>query len=192
MIVNPDNEPADLAALLHHRWALPVLALLQQSAGAKYVTLQVRLGVGRDSLRRTLDALMTDELVMRNPGYGHPLRPEYILTPAGTRLAPACVKTMALLARSAAEEVGLRKWSLPVVLAIGNGHTRFSDLRAVIPTATARALTLTLKLLVAERLVERAVLDEHPPRTEYRLTKRSRAWMRALRELAACCSDYSL
>ena len=188
MIVNPDNGPAGLAALLHHRWALPVLALLQQSAGAKYVTLQVRLDVSRDSLRRTLDALMTDGLVIRNPGYGHPLRPEYVLTPAGKRLAPACVKTMALLAKAAAEDVGLRKWSLPVVLAIGNGHTRFSDLRAALPAATARALTLTLKLLAAEEFVERYVVDEHPPRTEYRLTARSRAWTRALRELAARCT----
>jgi DNA-binding HxlR family transcriptional regulator len=192
MIVNPDNGPEGLAALLHHRWALPVLALLQQSAGAKYVTLQVRLGVSRDSLRRTLDALMADGLVMRNPGYGHPLRPEYVLTPAGKRLAPAGVKTMALLARAAAEEVGLRKWSLPVVLAIGNGHRRFSDLRAALPATTARALTLTLKLLVAERLIERCVVDEHPPRSEYRLTARSRSWIRALRELASRCSGCSL
>src|SRR5947207_13068422 len=67
--------------LFHHRWAVPVLAELRRERGSRFVTLANRIGVTRDSLRRTLSALIDDGLVERNPGYGHPLRPEYVLTP---------------------------------------------------------------------------------------------------------------
>ena len=69
-----------LPALLHHRWAVPILAVLHREKGAKFVTLGSRLGVSRDSLRRSLDRLTQQRLVRRNPGYGHPMRPEYVLT----------------------------------------------------------------------------------------------------------------
>ena len=59
-------------ALFHHRWAVPVLAELHRGAGgAKFVTLVNRLGIGRDSLRRTLAALIERGWVMPNPGHGH-------------------------------------------------------------------------------------------------------------------------
>ena len=44
--------------------------------------LQRRLDVTRDSLRRALDALIALGYVRRNEGYGHPLRPEYLITDA--------------------------------------------------------------------------------------------------------------
>ena len=88
------NEPAPgerLAQLFHHRWAVPVLAELHRTSGSRFVTLHRRLGIGRESLRRTLASLAEQDLVARNPGYGHPLRPEYVLTPNRARpsLRPA-------------------------------------------------------------------------------------------------------
>src|SRR3954467_4738348 len=78
----------DLIELFHHRWAPPALALLAERDGARFVELQRKLGVGRESLRRALDALLELGLVRRNEGYGHPLRPEYLLTRAGLEAAP--------------------------------------------------------------------------------------------------------
>jgi len=63
-----------ITRLFHHRWAAPILAELHRSKGSRFVTLSNRLGLGRESLRRTLSALIDAGLVMKNPGYGHPLR----------------------------------------------------------------------------------------------------------------------
>jgi len=71
---------AQLIELFHHRWSPPALALIAERRGARFVELQRGLGVGRDSLRRALDALVDQGLVRANEGYGHPLRPEYVPT----------------------------------------------------------------------------------------------------------------
>ncbi len=163
-----------LVALCHHRWAVPALAELQRSHGSRSVTLVNRLGVSRDSLRRTLEALINRGWVARNPGHGHPLRPEYVLTPAGAELAPWCVRLMTVLAALDAQEIALRKWSMPVALALRSGRTRFSEVHAFVPGLTARALTLTVKNLQREGLVERLISDSYPPATYYRLTPRAR------------------
>ena len=64
---------------------------------------------------------------MRNPGYGHPLRPEYVLTPRGFRL-PACVRLVEALQRLDFEDGGLKKWSIPVLLelagSVGSRNSR--------------------------------------------------------------------
>jgi len=129
------------------------------------------LGAGRESLRRALDELVELKLIARNPGYGHPLRPEYLVLPAGAALVPACADLVATLAELDATEPGLKKWSMPVVNALAGGPCRFSELRAALPGITPRALTLTLKDLVAADLVERTVTDGYPPSTLYRLTR---------------------
>jgi DNA-binding HxlR family transcriptional regulator len=141
------------------------------------------LGVGRDSLRRALDELVDLRLIARNPGYGHPLRPEYLVLPAGALLLPACVDLMQALERLRATETGLKKWSMPVVHALGADSRRFSELRVDLPRITARALTLALKDLVAAGLVERTVTDAFPPSTSYRLTRAARPLLAPLDRL---------
>ena len=169
-----DSKVNRLATLCHYRWVVPVLAELRRSRGSRSVTLEKRLGISRDSLRRTLEALISRGWAMRNPGHGHPLRPEYILTPTGAELAPWCVRLMRVLAALNAHGTVLRKWSMPVALALRSGRTRFSEVRAFVPGLTPRALTLTLKDLQREGLVERLISDGYPPATCYRLTPRAR------------------
>ncbi len=160
--------------LLHRRWSVPLLAELDRDAGCKFVTLARRLEVSRDSLARTLEALIEHGWIARNPGHGHPMRPEYILTAGGARLAPWCRRAVDVLRRLGLEEVGLRKWSLPVAYLIQSGRRRFSELKAGAPGLTARALTLALKDLSAAGIVERLVTHDYPPATHYRLTPRGR------------------
>lgn len=174
--MNQINEPGGLLPdLFHHRWAVPALAALEVlGGGAKFVTLQKKLGVGRDSLVRTLKALMSTGQVMRNPGYGHPMRPEYIMTPSGHRIASACLLLVKKLQRLDIGEVALNKWSLPVLYALSRTGGRFNRLRDTLEGITPRALTLALRDLQAAGLVERLLVDADPPRTEYRLSRKGR------------------
>lgn len=163
----------DLIALFHHRWSAPVLAELLRQKGSRFAALSGTLGVGRDSLRRALDSLLALGLVARNPGYGHPLRPEYVLTGEGTRVAQRCAKLFAV----SEDDVLLRKWTLPVLAALRR-PARFSELRAVVPDVTPRALALALKDLQSAGLVERRIEDAYPPRTLYTPTAQGRRLQR--------------
>jgi DNA-binding HxlR family transcriptional regulator len=167
----------DLIALFHHRWSAPVLAELLRQKGSRFVTLGNTLGVGRESLKRTLGSLIDLGLVSRNPGYGHPLRPEYVLTPRGRRVAARCTKLLAALNGTA--EVALRKWSLPVLVALRR-PSRFSELQAALPGVTARALALALKDLQAAGLVERRIEDAYPPIAVYAPTAGARRLQKIL------------
>jgi DNA-binding HxlR family transcriptional regulator len=166
---------ADLIELFHHRWAPPALALLGERGGARFAELQRRLGVGRESLRRAIDALIELGLVRRNPGYGHPLRPEYVLDSRGR----AAAKIVGRVLETADPDVLLRKWSVPVLAELGR-ERRFSELHASLPGITPRALALTLSRLEDARLVRREVVPSRPPSTVYRPTARGRRVQEAL------------
>lgn len=155
-----------LITLCHHRWSLPVLAEIGRTRGSRFATLTGRLGVAGESLRRTLAYLHEEGLVDRNPGYGHPLRPEYVLTPSGRALAPRAQRVVRAVAGH--EGVGLKKWSLPVLAELTEPR-RFSELRAALPV-TARALAMALADLESAGLVRRSVTEDRPPQTRYEAT----------------------
>ena len=181
---------SSLPELFHHRWALGILAELDRTRGSRFVTLTNRVGVGRESLRRTLTALSEGGLVSRNPGYGHPLRPEYVLTKRGIRVAPVCADLLARLRELGVEDAALKKWSLPVVLALGGpGRRRFSALQEALGEITARALALALKDLAAAGLVDRAVTDGFPPASMYSLTPAAARLLPLLRRLEAALEE---
>lgn len=167
-------SPEPIISLFHHRWTVPILAELQRRSGVKFVYLVRGMGISRDSARRTLDALIKKGLVRRNPGYGHPMRPEYILTARGARIAPWCARLMAAFRRLDIEEVALRKWTMPVLASLvpaGSGR-RFSEIQSALPGLTPRALALALKDAAEAGLLERRVIGEYPPTALYRLTAR--------------------
>jgi DNA-binding HxlR family transcriptional regulator len=164
------------------RWALPILAELAGSGGSRFVPLANKLGLSRDTLRQTLDALIEAGLVIRNPGTGHPSRPEYILTEHGRRVAPVCAGVLQELRRRRIEDAVLKKWSMPIIAAL-SAERRYGELRRGVG-ATPRALTLALKELVGLGLVERRVHDGFPPSTTYRLTPKSRTLRRHVARLA--------
>jgi DNA-binding HxlR family transcriptional regulator len=150
-----DKDVGLLVRLSHHRWAIPVIVELHRAGGSKFVTLHHRLGVSKDSLSRTLGALIEMSYVIRNPGYGHPMRPEYILTPEGAAIAPSLARLTETLGQAAIEPQGLRKWSLPVLAVLRGGPHRFGQLRDALAGVTARALSQALSDLTVLGLIHR-------------------------------------
>ncbi|HBS29577.1 MAG TPA: transcriptional regulator [Phycisphaerales bacterium] len=184
------NPHPDLARLLDTRWAVPVLAELHRGSvgvsglaggGAKFVTLAARLSISRDALSRTLATLIASGWVERNPGYGHPIRPEYLLAPRGLALARACdglLRSIDALGDGARDAL-LRKWPLSVAMALAGGSTRFSDLKQALPGVTPRSLALALKQMESAGLINRRVVEEqYPPRPTYTLPRALRPVLR--------------
>ncbi|MGE0547394.1 MAG: winged helix-turn-helix transcriptional regulator [Kofleriaceae bacterium] len=62
------------------------------------------------------------------------------------------------------------KWSVQIVALLGDGPTRFNELRRAIEGISQRMLTLTLRGLERDGLITRTVYPEIPPRVEYELT----------------------
>ena len=78
---------------------------------------------------------------------------------------PVCRTISTLLAR-----IG-DKWTVLVVQTLGDGPKRFNELRREIPSVSQRMLTLTLRNLERDGLVNRTVTPTIPPRVDYELTE---------------------
>ena len=63
------------------------------------------------------------------------------------------------------------KWSVLVVVTLGDGPKRFNELRRSIASISQRMLTLTLRGLERDGLVTRTVFPTIPPRVDYELTE---------------------
>ncbi len=155
-------------ALVRHRWCIPILAVTELLEGARFAAYRGHLGISRDALSSTLGYLIEQRLLERNQGYGHPLRPEYVATPAGRAIGPACAMLFEQLQRLDVERVALRKWSLPVVGAVSAEAGSFAALRTHLTPITPRALSACLTEL------RRADLLRHESNALYRLTDTAR------------------
>ena len=59
------------------------------------------------------------------------------------------------------------KWSMLVLITLSaNGTMRFSDIHKTIADVSQRMLTVTLRTLESDGLIERKVYSEVPPRVE--------------------------
>ncbi|GIG87108.1 winged helix-turn-helix transcriptional regulator [Plantactinospora endophytica] len=62
------------------------------------------------------------------------------------------------------------KWSVLIVVLLGRGTHRFTELHRAVEGISQRMLTLTLRALVRDGLVNRTVHASVPPRVDYELT----------------------
>lgn len=68
------------------------------------------------------------------------------------------------------------KWK-PIILyyLIREGTKRFGELKALIPEITTRMLTLHLRELEEQRVIDRVVYPQVPPKVEYSVTEHGRS-----------------
>jgi DNA-binding HxlR family transcriptional regulator len=62
------------------------------------------------------------------------------------------------------------KWTVLVIMLLGDGPRRFNELKRMIGGISQRMLTLTLRGLERDGLVTRTVFPTVPPRVDYELT----------------------
>ena len=91
---------------------------------------------------------------------------------------------METLQRLEIADIGLKKWSLPLAHTLATAGGRFNHLRAALGEVTPRALAQALRDLQKTGLVERILVDDSPPRTEYQLTDRGCRLTLLMRALA--------
>ena len=75
------------------------------------------------------------------------------------------------------------KWTVLVVGALEQGPLRYNEIRRVVDGISQRMLTLTLKGLERDGLVNRTMYPTIPPRVDYELTELGRKLMVPLRSL---------
>ncbi|MET0308569.1 MAG: winged helix-turn-helix transcriptional regulator [Sphingomonas sp.] len=167
----PDDA---LRALGINRWAAPVMALLSRDGGARFAVIAHSFGLSHHSLTRCLTYLRECGWVVPNPGHGHPLRPEYLLSEAGRPVGALCERIMAARERLDLSTTDLPRWGLPLVAGLALDWSRFGELQARLAPVTPRALSQTLQAMIGQDLVGRRIEDRFPPVALYGLTGRGR------------------
>lgn len=148
-------------------WAVPILSNLHAGIAGRQAPLLAATGASRTAFAQSMDHLIEIGLLERNPGYGHPLRPEFRLTQRGIPAAALAHKIQNL---SAAEDQALlrKSWTLPVLTSLHRPR-HFNDIKRNLHTITDRALSQSLKSMEQRDWVERHVDDAaRPPRSLYR------------------------
>ncbi|TMM07258.1 MAG: helix-turn-helix transcriptional regulator [Actinobacteria bacterium] len=72
-------------------------------------------------------------------------------------------------------EIVCGKWTLLVIRDLAEGRSRFCELERSLQGISPRTLSLRLRALEEEGVVERQTFPEVPPRVEYALTSKGRA-----------------
>ena len=67
------------------------------------------------------------------------------------------------------------KWTVLVVMLLGEGPRRFSEMKRAVDGISQRMLTLTLRNLERDGMVTRTVTPTIPPRVDYALTDLGRS-----------------
>lgn len=154
-------------------WAIPILSNLHAGIAGRQAPLLAATGASRTAFAQSMDHLIAIGLLERNPGYGHPLRPEFRLTERGVSAASIAHKIQSITADED-QDLIRRSWTLPVLTAL-HGCSHFNDIKRNLRTITDRALSQSLKTLEVRNWVHRNV-DEgaRPPRSAYRAVRTGR------------------
>jgi DNA-binding HxlR family transcriptional regulator len=77
------------------------------------------------------------------------------------------------------------KWSVLIIMLLGDGTKRFNEIKRMVGGISQRMLTLTLRGLERDGLVKRTIYPTIPPRVEYELTPLGRSLWAAVGPLGS-------
>jgi len=80
-------------------------------------------------------------------------------------------------------EIVCAKWTLLLIRDLAAGRSRFCELERSLEGISPRTLSLRLRALEEEGIVERATFPEVPPRVEYALTEKGAALLPIIEDM---------
>jgi DNA-binding HxlR family transcriptional regulator len=87
-------------------------------------------------------------------------------------------------------EIVCGKWTLLLVRELAEGRSRFCELERSLAGISPRTLSLRLRALDEQGIVERHTFPEVPPRVEYALTEKGRALLPIIDHMRAYGEDW--
>lgn len=155
-----------LVNITSRAWALPILSSLHDGIPGRQAPLLTATGASRTAFAQSMAHLVEIGLLERNPGHGHPLRPEFRLTPLGTRAA-AIASSIRGVTKDGDQDLLRRSWTLPILTSL-NRPNHFNQIKRGLRTISDRALSHNLRSLEERHWVHRGVdQSSRPPRSFY-------------------------
>ena len=156
-----------LVKVTSRAWSLNILALMHSGTPGRQAPLLSASGASRTAFTQSLIHLVNLGLLERNPGHGHPLRPEYRLTPKGAEIAVIAEKIKIVAPHKIQSAILRRAWTVPV-LAVSQKPLYFSEIKNELVSVTDRALSKSLQQLQENHWIRREVdTTKSPPRPLY-------------------------
>ena len=84
------------------------------------------------------------------------------------------------------------KWTLLLIRDLADGRCRFCELERSLEGISPRTLSLRLRALEAEGIIERRTYPEVPPRVEYKLTAKGEALVPLIEQMRSYGREWLL
>ncbi|WP_421725129.1 winged helix-turn-helix transcriptional regulator [Bauldia sp.] len=145
-----------LVKLTSRAWSLDILSRLHAGTPGRQAPLLAATGAGRTAFTASLQHLIEIGLLERNPGHGHPLRPEYRLTERGHDVAPIASRLADIVGDRPEAALLRRTWTVPI-LAVTGAPRHFNEIKADLASITDRSLSKALQDLEDHGWIRRTV-----------------------------------
>ncbi|MEO1249692.1 MAG: transcriptional regulator, partial [Pseudomonadota bacterium] len=107
-----------LVKLTAKAWSLTILQSLKTGVPGRQAPLLAASGAGRTAFSQSLAHLIDLALLERNPGHGHPLRPEFRLTALGRQAAGLAAAIFDAAPTPADRALLRRRWTVPIMASL--------------------------------------------------------------------------
>lgn len=159
-----------LVKITSRAWSLKILALMHEGMPGRQAPLLSAAQASRTAFGASLEHLVNLQLLERNLGHGHPLRPEFRLTKEGVQAAKTASKIINAVPQPEETTILRKSWTVPV-LAVTESPRYFGEIKSDLPSITDRALSQSIQLLHEREWLQRDVnVLERPLRPTYRAT----------------------